>query len=308
MNPTLHWLPGVHAGCFYAAEALLHGQTLADPNLAVALTPPTESLHLALREDHVPAETFFRHLVPLAAGSSGTHDLAEVALVKTIGRTEVEPRLARFQGLLADVKIAYEKALPGLEDLLTRRTRELVRQWNYRGVGILTGVANGAEPGVLPEEATVVVVHPARGGGGAAYPAHRTACIEAVPGDPVPWLPEVVRLAWLLAQLNLAVPRYVEAVRRDRLPLVAPLALVPVVLTAAEAPELARCDGQTLGDAVRAWVGPAEEDAEARTRVLQEWWDVYRTMRPAWPTALQALDRLLVRDQETSKAPDVACT
>jgi hypothetical protein len=201
------------------------------------------------------------------------------------------------------LKLAYVKALPGLDGTLARAIEELRPRWDRRGVAVLTGVANGTEPAVLVEEATVAVVHPALGGGGTACLPYRTACLEAVPADPVAELPEVVRLAWLLGQLNLGVPRYADGVRHHPPATVAALAMVPVVLAAAEMPELARCDGPTIGLAVQAWLRPAAEDAETWAAVLTEWWEVYRTLRPAWATALQALDQLLAERAQSLPQP-----
>ncbi|HEV3446911.1 MAG TPA: hypothetical protein VG099_19895 [Gemmataceae bacterium] len=39
-------------------------------------------------------------------------------------------------------------------------------------------------------------------------------------------------------------------------------------------------------------MGTAEK-ATAGAGILSTWWDSYRTLRPAWATALQALDQLL---------------
>jgi hypothetical protein len=295
---TLHWLPGVTAGCFYTAELLARRRAPVDPALADALADPAERLDEALREQHVPPATFWHHLVPLAACISSTHELAEVTLIKTVGRTQAEPRVDRFRGLLHDLTIAYTRALPGLDETLARAIEKVRPRWDNRGVGVLTGVANWTEPAVLVEEATVAVVHPAFGGGSSACLAYRTACLEAVPADPVPELPEVVRLAWLLAQLNLAVPRYAEGLRHNPPATVAGLALVSVTLAAAELPELARCDAPTIDTAVRTWLRPADADADAWTAVVAEWWGVYRVMKPAWATALQALDAMLAGQGE----------
>jgi hypothetical protein len=290
---TINWLPGVTAGCFYTAELLLRDRPPADPALAAALADPARRLRKALEEERVPAGTFWHHLVPLAAGIGCTHELAEVALVKTLGRTGAEARLGRFSGLLHDLKLAYVQALPGLEETLGRAIEELRPGWDRRGVAVLAGVANATEPGVLVEEATVALVHPVLGGGGTACLPYRTACFEAVSADPVAELPEVLRLAWLLGQLHMGMARYAEAVRHNPPATVAALALVPAALAGAELPELACCDAATIGLAVQEWLRPAAEEAEAWTAVVVEWWDVYGTMRPAWATALQALDELL---------------
>jgi hypothetical protein len=295
MNPpiALHWLPGITAGCFYTTELLLRDRPPADPALAAALAEPARRLHETLRAERVPLPTFWRHLVPLAAAIDSAHELAEVVLIKTIGRMQAEPRVGRFCGLLHDLEIAYTKALPGLGERLARAIADLRPRWDSRGLGTLIGTTHWTEPDFLVDEATVALVHPALGGGGTACLHYRTACLEAAPDDPVAGLPEVVRLAWLLGQLNLGVPRYTEGVRHNPPETVAALAMIPVVLAGAELPELARCDAETIETAVRAWLSPAPDGAATWPGILTEWWDVYRTMRPSWATALQALDEML---------------
>ncbi len=108
----------------------------------------------------------------------------------------------------------------------------------------------------------------------------------------MPELPEPLRLAWLVAQLNLKLPVYSETLPRERLALIAGLALVPVVLAAAEPLEQAVCDEPTIRRAVARWM-PLAPGAEAWPDVVVAWWDVYRTMRPRWLAALQALDQML---------------
>jgi hypothetical protein len=289
---NLRWLASVPASCFHAAEAWQHQPTVVDPTLSVALTEPAEALHRALREEHIPPEAFWSHVVPLAAGNLGMKELAEVTLTKILGRNEVPPRLGRFQGLLADLMRAFTAALPDLQSVLTARIGPLRQRWTCHGGGLLAGVANWTEPDVLVEDAAVVLVHPTRGGGGVAHMAYDLARLEAVPTDPVPELPEVLRLAWLLAVLNLNVPRYSEGITPRRLPTVAGLATTPVVLSAAEGIGLATCDEETMALAVRAWLPPGAGEGAWQTS-LKEWWEVYRTMRLPWADALKALDRLL---------------
>jgi hypothetical protein len=304
---TLHWVPGITAGCFYTTELLLRGRPPVEPALAAALTGPAERLRQELGAEGVPGGPFWHHLVPLAAILGSTHELAEVALAKTVGHAQAELRAGRLCGLLHDLKDAYVKALPALEETLTRGIEGARSRWDNRGVGILTGVAGWTEPDLLVEEATVAVVHPAFGGGGTACLSYRTACLEAVPADPAAELPEVVRLAWLLAQLSLAVPRYAEGVCLHPPATVGALALIPVILTAAELPQLACCTDQTIDLAVRDWLRPAGADADTWAAAVREWWGVYRTMRPAWATALRALDVMLTGNGACERDEDGAC-
>jgi hypothetical protein len=289
---TLRWLPSVPASCFHAAAALLSRRELDDPSLAAALAGPVEALAAALDTGHIPAEPLLAHLVPLAAENRGMRDLAAVALTKVLGSESAAAHQAgRFAGLLHDLRLAFDAALPSLMDALIYAAEGLRAQWAYHGAGLFAGVGRWSEPQALVSEATVVLVHPI-GSGSVAYPAYNLACVEAAPVDVVPGLPEVLRLTWLLAQLNLDLPRYSEALGRARLALVGRLAMLPVTLAAAEEAGLARCDAETLRLAVRAWVESGEQ-TEAWADVLGEWWAVYRTQRPGLPTALRALDRML---------------
>jgi hypothetical protein len=288
----LRWRADPLASALHAAEAVLRGRALADPALAGALAGPAAALKAALEEDGLRAEKFLPHLNGLAAGGGGSAEVAEVALAKAAGRGAAARRAFWYRGLLADLRAAFARAVPDLSAALAEAVGALRGRWAREGVAVLGGLAAGSEPELLSEEAAVVAVYPALGGGGAACPAYNVARVEAVRGDPVPDLPEVLRLAWLLALLNLDRPRYAEAVAPGRLPAVAGLAAVPLTLRAAEGPGLVRCDPPTVCRAAWAWLAP-EDLGEGWDEALGRWWDVYAAMRPPWPTALAALDRML---------------
>jgi hypothetical protein len=260
--------------------------------VCTALTAPAERLQAALLEERVPFERFWSHVVPLAADIGAIRELTELCLTKTVGSQEAAPRMRRFRDLLADLKDAFSAALPRLNEDLASRIEPLRSRWNYEGDGLLGRIANWTEPGILVETAAVVLVYPALGGGGVAHLPYNLGHIEAVLVDPMAELPEVVRLAWLLSMLNLDLPRYSEGIPPSRLATVAGLAMIPITLAAAAEVQLARCDEESIGLAVQAWNGSLD-NAQAQTATLLQWWETYRTMRPAWPTALHALYRLL---------------
>jgi hypothetical protein len=286
------WQASVPASCFHVAQAMLLRPADVDQALCGALIEPAQELERALREEHIELGDFLLHVVPLAAGNLSMKELAEVALTKILGRREVPFRLLRFQGLLTELMNAFAAALPELLPDLEAGVESFRRRWNYHGAALLAGVANWTEPSVLVAEATVVLVHPALGGGGVAHLPYNLARIEAVSADPVPELPETLRLAWLLSMLNLDLPAYREGITPKRLDTVAGLAMIPVVLSAAEGVELAKCDEQTMALALRTWPSFGEVE-ETHLAPLCQWWDVYRTMRLPWAEALKALERLL---------------
>jgi hypothetical protein len=301
VSMELRWVASERMSCLHAAEALWQGQELADTRLADVLAAPVEKLRATLWEESVPGDVFFSHLCPVADAAGALSEVAEVVLIKTIGRTEAGLRVHRFRRVLNELNNAFGKAVPECRKMLLARLDPIRRNWNYQGTSLLGGIAGALGPEVLADEATVVLVHPACGGGGKAHLSYNLARLEAVSGDPVAELPEVVRLAWLLSMLNLDLPRFSEKLRTPRVPIVAALAMIPIVLTAAEIGQLAACNEAMFKLAIESWLPSSETDAWLAT--LCEWWEVYRTMRPPWDTALQALDRLVGEPSPCTSVP-----
>ena len=294
----LHWKPSVRASALHAAELLCRSRTLVDPALAEALSGPTAELDREIAAAGLPQERFWVTLTALAATFDGQRELAEVALTKTVGREKALPLVGRFAGWIADLEIAFQRAIPDLTQQLELRGQPLREHWEARGPGLLAGIGRLTEPGLLVEEAEVVLVYPASGGGGRAHVPYNSVRIEAVLTNPLPQLPEVVRLGWLLAQLNLDLSDYQGTLSRDRAEFVGALALLPVVLAAAEDVELARFDLATLTAALSAWecLEPpqnAAADPVKLAETLTAWWETYQSTRPSWSVALAALDRMI---------------
>jgi hypothetical protein len=293
MPTTLRWIVSSSASAFHAAEAIARQTPLADDALADALMEPAARLAVLVSASGIPGETFWSHVTALAAGIHNNRELADVALDKTIGRG---PRQAALIDELTRAFTALEKAfdsiLPRCLDDLELRSGPLREQWEARGPGLLSEVAHLTEPSLIAEQADVLLVHPALGGAGSAHLPYNSVRIEAVLANPHHTLPEIVRLAWLLAQLNLDLPLYEGALSRQRMAEMGALAMIPPVLCAAETVELARYDAATLQLALAAWRLSAENHSQA-AQTLVEWWTVYGGSHPAWPVALAALDRML---------------
>jgi len=157
---------------------------------------------------------------------------------------------------------------------------------------MLREIGRLADAQLLVERAEVLLVEPVMGGGGDSHLLYNSVRIEGVLANPDDRLPETLRLAWLLSILNLDLPMFSERIHRDRLDDVGPLAMLPVVLTAAETVELARCDAATLALAMTAWRASDAANPSAVDTVLN-WWQTYTASRPSWAVALAALDEML---------------
>ena len=287
----LHWRPHLTTSCLHAAEALARGRPLADQLLAEAIAAPAEELKRAVASDASSAPRLWRWLLALATSAGSNRELALQALTKTVGRQRAEMRLNRLAAALAGLEAAVRRAFPDLPGELELRMRPLREQWEARGPGLMRGVANRTEEALLVEEAHVIAVQPALGGGGQAHLSANAVRIEAVLANPHAELPEVVRLAWLLAQLQLDLPAYSDRIHADRLPHVAAFAALMPVLEAAQEVELVQFSPALLERAIAAWGLTVPADIQA-TQVVLQWWETYRESRPPFPVALTALDQM----------------
>ncbi len=289
----LRWLASHSTSCLHAAEAMCRGLPLVDGKLAAAIAQPAEGLYRDIRAAGLPSAHFWRHLIGLSPGIDDNQQLAELAVKKTIGST---PRLASLSSRLASwigtLENAVVGAIPRLVDQLALRAGPLRSQWEARGAGMLRRVAELTDAQVLVTNADVVLVHPALGGGGRAHLPYNCVRIEAVLANPIAELPEMVRLGWLIAQLNLDLPALSETIPADRLPLVAEMAMLPAILLAAEHVELLRFNQAVMESALAHWniVTPPDFDP---VDVLTRWWGTYQETRPPLRVALTALDRMI---------------
>ena len=293
MITEVSWRGNVTASNLHIAQAAVDQSPLIDPQLAEALRSPASQFAVALEATGTPPARFWRNLVPLAAQTSNRRQLIETAVTKTMGRgVRFATTVSHLIERLVAIDEAIAGALPNHAEDLEHRQRPLREQWEARGPGLLLQIGNLTDPALLPAHCEALVVYPALGGGGEAHLEYNSVRIEGVLANPVAALPEVVRLAWLIAQLQLDLPKYGEQVNAQRLPHVARFAMLPPVLAAAETVELVRFTPELVDAAISAWrlTTPAGVDAAAP---VYEWWLTYQESRPPWPIALTALDQML---------------
>ncbi len=181
---------------------------------------------------------------------------------------------------------------PKLQEQLELRAGPIRDLWNGYGNGLLAHIGRLTDRDLLVEQAEVILVQPLLGGFGAAHLAQNRIRLEAMLTNPMPELPEVVRLAWLFSQLQLDAPKYSEGVHGRRLNEVAGLAMLPPALAAGQVVELTKIDEPTLALAIEQWQVPVPSDVDV-VSTLFAWWETYLQTRPAWFVALTALDRML---------------
>ncbi len=185
-------------------------------------------------------------------------------------------------------------------------------QFAARGKGLLLQLGKLTDQKLLVDSATIVPVMPFLGGGGTTHLQQNLVTFESLVVDPYPKLPESVRLAWLLSQLQLDLPRYHEQIRHHTLETLSAVAMIPPVLAAAEHVELSHPSEETIRLALQAWrvikkqpLAPKNEAGppspqnsitlaeEPLASLLWRWWNTYEDSKPAWNIGLGALDQML---------------
>ncbi len=287
----VRWLVSFSASCLHAAEAFAHGQLIVEPRMAEAIAEPAQILRQTVVAAGLPRTLFWRNLVGLTVVADGNLHLAQRAVTKTVGAARAEQAAGQLAAAIAGVETAVRQALPNMMEDLSLRLRPMREQWEAHGPGLLHCIARWTDPRIIAQQAQVILVHPSLGGGGSAHVAFNNALIEAVLTNPTEELPEMLRLAWLLSQLNLDLPMFSDTIHGKRLPHVAELAMIPVTLKAAEELDLLQLDPETIDLALNAWhvVTPPDVDP---VDVLWRWWGTYVETRPRWDIAFTALDRM----------------
>jgi hypothetical protein len=292
MVTHITWRMNPLTSALHAAEAIGRDLPLADARLAASLEAPARMLAAEVRAASLPPPRFWTHLLGLSSATTGRRLLVETAIMKAAGRVaRFDAIVTRLAALVAGVESSVQEAIPGLVDELELRMRPLREQWEACGPGLLRAIGSLTDEFLIVKECDALAVYPALGGGGGAHLSYNSVRIEAVLANAIAELPEVVRLAWLIAQLQLDLPLYSESIHADRLPPVAAYAMLPAALAAAEQVELVRNTPDLIQQAVAAWRLPAPAGIDA-AELISQWWQTYQDARPPWPVALTALDQM----------------
>jgi len=292
----IRWKESFSASCLHTATCLHDNLPTTDPQLAAALEPSVGALVREIDLCGLSPEQLLPQLTGLAAEYENNRQLVDVCLTRHHGRDSIHASSRdRLAGQIADLEASLRRYQPELEKELAVRGQPLRQQWEARGPGMLAQLATLTDKSFVADMAQVVLVAPLVGGHGRAHRKLNRVTFEAMLTNPHDDLPETVRLAWLLGQMNLDLPMYSEAIDPGRLPLVASLALIPPVLAAAEAVELVQYDLPTLTQALQYWhCNPTGSDTLAER--LHRWWLAYREGGFPWRIALAALSPLLEDD------------
>jgi hypothetical protein len=198
--------------------------------------------------------------------------------------------------LITDVEAAFRQLFPRYEEQSAFRFRPLQEQWLGYGRGLMNLWKCLVHQDALADACTVIGLQPILGGFGKAHPDRDLVRIEAVLTNARPELPEVIRLGWLLVQLEQKSNEIFRSDASTDAPALIPLATLPAILAAGQELELTRCDVAHVALAFRHWhiSGPlvAADITESPTELanlLIEWWLSSERSQASWQTAVRML-------------------
>ncbi len=294
----LTWTPNASASAMHAAQSICqYGDKLADARIAESIGKYALGLGNWI-ETAAPFDTarFWSLLVGHSAIIDSNTELAQAVVRKAAIRVGDRTAISQLAGFVSDIEAAYNQLFPKFLEQLPLRARPLQEHWLGFGSGLLAHLGRLTQKDLLVSEARVVLLQPILGGAGVAHIDLNLVRIEAVLTNPMVELPEVVRLAWLLSQLQLDLPIHSDTIGANLLARLAPLAMLPPILAAAEVMELSKCDESVAELAIEQWHIPIPRDKDIHTEivpVMMDWWETYLQTRPGWQTALQAFAKML---------------
>ena len=294
----LTWTPNASASAMHAAHSICeYGDKLSDPRVSESIGKYAMGLGEWIATA-APFDTarFWSLLIGHSAMIDANTELARAVVRKAALRIDNNTAISQLAGYISDIEAAYNQLFPKFLEQIPLRARPLQEHWLGFGTGLLAHLGRLTQKDLLVSEARVILLQPILGGAGFAHIEQNQVCIEAVLTNPMIELPEVVRLTWLLSQLQLDLPIHSETIGANLLGRLAPLAMLPPILAAAEVMELSKCDESVAELAIEHWHIPVPKDKDAHTEIvpiMMDWWETYLQTRPGWQTALQAFAKML---------------
>ncbi len=288
---NLHWRTNAQMSVIHSAWCAAHYPDRVHTGRDELRSAARELDKLA-GEFNTTRDRFWEQMLTVACVADGSTDLAQ-RLTARLGATS--PTLpASLTGPLQQCRKQFERSFPNFATEISLRSGPMRQLWEACGPGLLRLIEQQTEQALMVEEASVVLVQPILGGFGYAHLSGNSIHVEALLTHAAPELPESLRIAWLLSQLDLDRPLYSEQINAHRLRSVTSLALLPAVLCAGQELDLCRFCPELLGKAIELWLCPTMGlTAETAASITTVWWETYQASRPKWHVALTGLDQLL---------------
>lgn len=238
-------------------------------------------------------QTLAKRLVPIAAQAEDFHHWAELCALELFGEDPEPETVGRLDAVLSEaMEIVDEHVIP-VDERATLESSPLRDRWQRDARDYIQALIELTDESIVPEKAFIYLIPTLTGDIAKTHPVEDIIEVEVEQSIALTELPDVIRLGWLVAQLNMNTLSPELDLPEDKLDLLKKLALVPVALSASEAAGWAVCQERTIEQAAQTWLGKRKELTKPAIEALDAWWEVYRERRPPWKSALTALHRML---------------
>lgn len=232
-------------------------------------------------------------LVPVAAQAEDFHHWAELTAMEVYGEHPEPETVGRFDAVLSEAMDIVDEHVIPVDEGATLESSPLRDRWRRDAREYLDALIELTDEHIVPERAFIYLIPTLTGEVAKTYPLEDIIEVEAEQSTALTELPYVIRLGWLVAQLNMNELSPELELPEEKLDLLKRLALVPVTLSASEAVGWCVCHENTIEQAAQTWLGKRKELTKPTIEALDAWWEVYRERRPPWKSALTALHRML---------------
>lgn len=295
----LKWQPNSSTSALHAAHACWsYPDRITDREVLAILGPYADRLGPWIAHASPPnGETLWDTLIATGCEIDSNDNLAAEVLRKCGLAEREDLQGGQFAGLITDVEAAFVGLFPQYVQQCPLRLRPLQEQWLGYGRGLMMQWRRLTRIETLIDGCRIIGVQPVLGGYGKSHPDQNLVRIEAVLTNSRPELPEVVRLAWLIAQLHIDPPWLDDVSALPLSELMVPLAMIPAMLAAAQEIELARCDQHSVMLAIEDWlvsIPQAARDPRSLSANLLDWWQTEGQTGPEWGHSLRILANRLV--------------
>jgi hypothetical protein len=290
----LQWTKSYSTSALHAAECICRfGSQVHDEQLLSKLAPAARELGVCLQDlDPHGSTRLWAPLVILGSKIQSNSALAN-QLISDHTNGFIEQSLAqRLVGSITEVEAAFKLLFPKYLEQFDYRIKPLQEQWVGYGGGFSAHLRRLTQCDDWVREASIVGVQPIMGGAGRAELQYQAIHIEAVLTNPLPELPEVMRLGWLLSQLYTTPFRTLSGLPPDAFDRLVPIAMLAPSLACGEVLELTKCNESIAELAIENWniPVPSKHPIDSQlVRCIMDWWETCLHSKPEWPVALKAL-------------------